>query len=394
MKRSVLWLGVSVLLLSACGSDIVGGDGGIPPGADLSGSVGPGGDGGNGQGCNGGGVTCTMPEVCSPAGNCLRPGTCLGTGDCQMGEQCVPGDGGGLVCEPGGMCGGQKIGADLVEPNLLITLDRSCSMTEKVGNMTKWQLAVAALQKLTTDFKGRIRFGLTLFPDTDNMNCDQAKIPIPVGDGNEAAIQKLLNDALTNTNAYFPDGPCVTNIDGAVHQASMEPAFKDLSRPSFVLLLTDGEQSACNLYGGANGATMIISDMRTKQMVDSFVIGFGSGVNVMQLDAFATAGGKPSNGMHKFYDATDGMSLQTALNTIASSTVGCVYKLQMVPPDPSQIFVFFDKMSVKRDPNHMDGWDYDAANNQVVFYGPPCSELKAAMVGVVDIVFGCDAPPG
>src|SRR5207249_4974270 len=102
------------------------------------------------------------------------------------------------------------------------------------------------------------------------------------------------------------------------------------------------------------------------------------GVNMGQLNAFADAGGEPNgNGNVRYYNAADQMSLDSALSAIAGKTLGCTYQLQMAPPDPSQIYVFFDKVDVKRDPQHMDGWDYDPQMNQVTFYGSACAKLKA-----------------
>jgi len=112
------------------------------------------------------------------------------------------------------------------------------------------------------------------------------------------------------------------------------------------------------------------------------------------LNAFADAGGQPNgNGAIRYYNAADQNSLDAALATIAGKALGCVYQLQMTPPDPTHIYVFFDKMDVPRDPLHMNGWDYDPVKNQVTFYGMACAELKAGMVKVLDIVFGCDVPP-
>jgi hypothetical protein len=310
-----------------------------------------------------------------------------------MGEVCAGGDGGGLSCVPGG-CGGTKITADAVPPNLLIALDRSCSMTQAVGNSNKWQIAVNAINTLTMMYQGKIQFGLTMFPDTDADKCDQGAIPVPPGPGNEMKIQKLLNAALQNTDPNYPDGPCVTPIDTGMLQSSMEPALKDKTRGDFVVLITDGAQAGCSAAGGANGATNLITQMATAG-IGTFVIGFGGAVNATQLNAFAVAGGHPTGNMSKeYYDAADQMSLDTALQTIAGQTFGCVYKLQTTPPDPTQVYSFFDKMDVTRDPSHMNGWDYDATSNTVTFYGAACMQLRSGTVKVLDIVFGCDQAPG
>ena len=313
-------------------------------------------------------------------------------GDCpEQGTICDPVT---KTCVPGGQCGSQEILATPVAPNLLIVLDRSCSMDHPVGTtgMTKWQIAVAAIDTMLLDFTDKIRFGLTLFPDRVAPQCGQDVIPLPVVPGNEMAISMLLNAALDPADTYFPDGPCVTNIDTAMLQATGEPALNDVDRDSYVLLLTDGNQAGCSDAGGDNGTTTIITDLFQMRGVGTFVLGFGSGIDPVQLNIFAQAGGVPNMGANQFYDAGDQVSLDATLNVIANKTLGCTFTLDQIPPNPDEIYVFANNTTVPRDPAHMSGWDYDAATNQVTFYGATCDDLKAGAVTDVDIVLGCDQP--
>lgn len=326
---------------------------------------------------------CVDPQVCSVTNVCIAKGTCAADGDCPVGMKCDATH----ACIPGGDCGSQKATATAVAPNLLIVLDRSCSMTQKIGAQTKWQIAVKAISDMTTKFAGKIRFGLTMFPDTDADKCGQGAIPIEPAAGNEAKVSKLLNDALSSTNANYPDGPCVTNIDTAVQQAQSCKPLADKSRQDFALLMTDGAQAGCNAAGGATGAAKIIGDMAAVG-IKTFVIGFGGGVDATALNSFATAGGVPASGKTKYYDAADAASLDTALSTIANAALGCTYVLDKTPPDPAKIFVFFDGTKpVSQDMTN--GWVYDPKTNTVTFYGTSCSELKTDTVKSVDIVLGC-----
>lgn len=369
------WSGVSALLIvlvAACGSDAspVG-----PDDASTGGGDGPsfGDDGGAGGGDTGpGGKACTTNADCGPNG----------------------------VCDPGTHtcgCGGVAVAATDVPPNLLVVEDRSCSMTDKVGAKTKWEIAVGALKTVTTLYKGKIRFGLTLFPDRAGTDCTQAAIPIPVAPGNETKIQTLLTSALVTGDPNFPNGPCVTNIDTALTQAETEPAFLDGTRRSFALLITDGMQSGCNAAGGDTGTVQAITRLAAKG-VNTFVVGFGSAVSVTSLDSFAQAGGMVNvAGPHKFYDASDQVSLDAALNLIAKATLGCDLQLASPPPngDPSLVFVYFNKTAppIPRDTTHTNGWDYDAVKNQIRFYGKACADLKSGTVTDVSVVFGCQGGP-
>ncbi|UQA54621.1 vWA domain-containing protein [Polyangium aurulentum] len=355
---------------------------------------GAGGAGGSGAGTIGGcEPACTAPQVCSAAGVCIDEGTCAADGDCMPGTIC---DLTTKACVPGGACGAQEAKVDNAPPNLLVVLDRSCSMTEAVGASNKWKIAVAAINKMTEAYKGKIRFGLGLFPDTVAPNCGQDKMVIPVGPDNETPIQTLLTAALKTADPYYPDNPCVTNIDTAMTQAATEPAFMDADRDSYALLISDGKQSAgCDPNGNADVMTeATIKNLYEVQGVPTFVLGFGSGIDPAQMNKFAVAGGVPKDGANKYYNAANQDSLDMALAAIAQKTLSCAYTLDKKPASASEIYVFFDNVTtpVPRDVTHMDGWDYDSAANQVVFYGPACDSLKTGVIKDLDIVLGCSEP--
>jgi hypothetical protein len=317
---------------------------------------------------------------------------CATDADCGAGGTCNPAT---KTCA----CGGAAVPAELIQPNLLVVLDRSCSMTSVVSaGKSKWAIAVGALEKLLATNTGKIRFGLELFPDTTGASCTQDALAVPVAPGKEAAISGMLTASLAKTNPLYPDGPCVTNIDTGMQAAQGEPSFQDKTRSSFVVLITDGQQAGCSAAGGDKGTTKIITDLHA-QGIDTFVVGFGSGVDVAQMNAFAAAGGRPRAGATKFYDAADEPSLDAALATIAKKALGCTMKLAAPPPgnDPTQLYVFFDASPtpVSRDPAHADGWDYDAASDSVTFYGPRCDALRDGTVQKASVVVGCPggAPP-
>jgi hypothetical protein len=380
---------------AACGGTGSGDPGGSGASAGTSTGGAGGGMGGSGAGTIGGcEPACAPNQFCSAAGVCIETGFCAADADCMAaGTICdIP----SKTCVPGGGCGAQEAKVDNAPPNLLIVLDRSCSMTDVVGASTKWKIAVAAINKMTTTFTGKIRFGLGLFPDLVDPNCGQDKMIIPVAPGNEMPIQTLLTNALKAADPYYPDGPCVTNIDTAMTQATTEPAFKDVTRDSYALLITDGMQSgSCNPNGNADLMTeATIKNLFEMQGVPTFVLGFGAEIDPAQMNKFAVAGGVPRDGATKYYNAANQASLDTALAAIAQKTLSCAYTLDSVPPNPNEIFVFFDNNTtpIPRDVTHMDGWDYDPAANQVVFYGLACDSLKTGVVTDLDIVLGCSSP--
>ncbi len=385
MRTSVL-LASAMLMVAACG-------GGGNENSNLDGQgdasvtgdgTTPGDDGGISIGCK---PACTGTQFCSITNTCIEKGTCAADGDCAPGMKCDA----SRKCIPGGDCGSQKAGATAIPPNMLITLDRSCSMTGMVGGSTKWQVAVKALNTMLTSYTAKIRFGLILFPDIETDKCTQGAIPFEPAVGNEPKISAMLTSALKAADPLFPDGPCVTNIDTAIDQASKSTALKDATRGNYVLLVSDGAQAGCNVAGGDAGTEKMIGDLLAKG-VKTAVIGFGAGVDGAQLDKFAVAGGMPATGASKYYKAEDAASLDKALAAIAGAALGCTYKLDKTPDDPTKIFVFFDgTKEVPRD--GANGWTYDPATNSVTFHGTACSALKADMVKTLDIVLGCKTTP-
>lgn len=322
------------------------------------------------------------------SGDAGKPGA-----PCTTDKDCGPGG----VCDPGTHtcgCGGTVVTATNVPPNLLVVQDRSCSMTAKVGGMPKWTVAVGAIENLTMVFNGRIRFGLELFPERSAVDkCSVTTIDIPVSPGNEAKIQQLLTSALQPTDPNYPSGPCVTPIDSAMQRAETEPSFNDATRVSYALLITDGMQAGCRAGGGDPATLQALTAMFNKG-VHTFVVGFGAAVSVTSLDSFAIAGGEVNPaGPHKFYQAQDAASLQVVLSSIATHALSCTLALSQAPPngDVSRIFVYFDKTPppIARDPNHVDGWDYDPMKNEVQFFGPTCDKLKTRAVTNTTVVFGC-----
>jgi hypothetical protein len=219
--------------------------------------------------------------------------------------------------------------ADDCHSQIMIVLDRSCSMNDPPkpgGTRTKWELAGLALQKVTTDYAGKLDFGLIMFPDQTGMNCLQdGPIYVNVGPGNESKV-------VSTVMSTMPTGPCVTDIKPAFDQVSTDPAFAQAFTGSgprrFVLFISDGMQTC----GGNDKA---IADS-IKKLYDngypSYIVGFGNGVDPMALDQFATAGGVPravsgDGGGRLYYQADDAQQLDDALakivGTIAAEFTVC-----------------------------------------------------------------------
>jgi len=294
-------------------------------------------------------------------------------------------------------CGGQKLDLTYVPPNFGIVLDRSCSMTQKLTGTqtTKWQAAVAALDHALHVYATDVRWGLTMFPDTTGEACAQDPSQIAIDDGQASAIRTLLHASLDAADPNYPDGPCVTNIDTGVESAALDPALADPAHQSYLMLITDGAQSAgCDLGGGDPGTEKAVKDLFQLRHVPTFVVGFGSEADAAELTKLANKGGVPAQGATPYYQADTAADLDAVFQQIANQVVSCTYHVDQTPPDLDQTYVVYDHTTVvPRDPGHAMGWDYDAATTAITLYGTYCAELKAHAVTTIDITFGCPSPP-
>lgn len=225
--------------------------------------------------------------------------------------------------------------ADDCHSNLMIVLDRSCSMQDPPkpgGTMSKWQLAGLALQKITTKYGGMLDFGLIMFPDQTGMNCVQdGPIYVGVGPGNESKL-------VTTVMSTMPTGPCVTDIKPAIDQVATDPVFAHkytgLGPRSFVLFISDGMQTC----GGNDNMIAASFGALDANGYPSYIVGFGGQVAPAALDQFATAGGVPraagDGGGRLYYQADDAAGLDAALDAIVGAVVSAEFSSCPGPPCP------------------------------------------------------------
>jgi hypothetical protein len=331
-------------------------------------------------------VDCTMNSQCGPGAICsggtceqnVPGGPCTTDSECVSGEACIGG-----TCVEG--CGGELYSADSVPPNLLIVLDRSGSMNDEIGGDSKWNIARNAIYNFFSTYAGQIRFGLSLYPGTDQscdqgMTCGPGFLTVPIGPGTEPAIEAYLMGA----------GTCSFRTPTAEELGILidYPGLEDTMRANYILLITDG-------MANCEDPVPVVTALRNQMPeIKTFVVGFGGEVDPQQLTDMAVAGGTERAGTPAYYQADDAASLRNAFATIAGSVLSCEYTLSAVPPDPDQLYVFLDGRLVARDPMHGGGWDHETGTNRLTFYGATCDDLQSGRVTDLVIVYGCpDFPP-
>ncbi|MFO7566201.1 MAG: VWA domain-containing protein [Enhygromyxa sp.] len=341
---------------------------------------------------------CSAGQVCGQAsGECVPEGGCVLDGDCPAGQTCE-----GSTCMIGSDCGGFVFSIEAIPPNLLIMLDRSGSMEASVSGSdgNRWEVAKQAIELLTTSFDEKIRFGLATYSACVGDGCSPGTTVVPIADQNAAAINAFLamtvgqgssNGAAVNGEGkieYLCDSGDPETSTGASLQAQVgSMPLQDPERDNAIMLITDGAESGQCVFNGINGPTAAANLLAQAIPVKTFAIGFG-GANLTEINAIAQAGGTEVGYLADMAD-----ELEDALEQIANAVATCTFELDQIPPDASEIYVFFDKdpAGVPNDPNN--GWTYDPVSNTVTFHGAACEAIKGGIVVDIDIVYGCNEPP-
>lgn len=286
------------------------------------------------------GSQCGLDEECGVLGACIPTNRCVDHGDCASGEACN----GNFECVPGSNCGADQFDATLVEPNVLFVLDRSGSMNECVSgddtSTRKWPYAVSAIDRIVQDHAGKIRFGLTTYPEfcEEDMeacssscsssctnsysctingssygNCSAGIVDIVVGDDQGTGdLRQLFADTLA---ANFPGGNTPTGK--ALRAVAADrfghglPSVSDtVVRGNYIVLVTDGDANCdgtqvtgCTYDDVRDNSSDRVSRCKVNlalqalrdlsPAIETFVVGFNFTSVNRALNCHAVYGGRP-----------------------------------------------------------------------------------------------------
>lgn len=335
--------------------------------------------------------------------------------------------------EEAGVCACSEIGQK--PTSLYVVLDRSGSMLSRDGtSSTRWDVITSALLHAKTGvlrkLGSRVSVGLALFPDLG-----------PSADGCKAGAEffkpqpgsTVIFDKIAEVLRL--SAPNVGATPTASTLVALAPKLKELPKPAFVLLATDGAPNcgdvpcaiarctynierapldagrSCDetinccdpkqVSGGMGWRACIDADATRAAVADlasagvkTFVFGApGVGPYSADLDGLAVAGGtaredaKPSEPLYYAATATTQEAFTAALSAVAAKVVDtCTIILESVPADPGVTNVLIDGALVPQDP--VDGWTW-TADGKVELRGATCARVKAGDVVRVQVAVGC-----
>jgi hypothetical protein len=297
-------------------------------------------------------------------------------------------------------CGLQTFSLQKRPAELMLVLDRSGSMNMPApGSMnTKWTDVTDALNETIMKTQTTVQWGLKAFPTGTVMCGVNDGVEVPSAPMNYTNVWTQIQANAPGTGAGGGT-PTTVAIDKAVAYLKATPS----QNPRYLVLATDGEPNCAmggNTGGGRRGGGTGAADDAAAIMsvanaaaagFKTFVIGVATGADAENvLTGMAMAGGEPRLGTTPpYYPVTSKQDLINALGTITGLITDCVFHLTQPPPSPPDVAVNVGSTRVARDSAHTNGWDYNAGNDSIQFYGQACEDVKKASGQNVQIIYGC-----
>ena len=217
--------------------------------------------------------------------------------------------------------------ADTCSPaRVMVVLDKSSSMqTGKIGNATKWSIAVDGLGQVLGAYDAKAEFGLMTFPRPNQ--CSPGGLDVAPGLSNKNAIMGALT-------APPPDAGNYTPMAQTLEVAATEPSLQATAAgPRHVIVITDGWQW-CSPYDPATRFDGVAAvDSLNTAGVTTWVVGFGAEVDAAALNKMAVAAGTARPGCDPantdpaapnqcYFQVDNAQELVTALTAIAGNISG------------------------------------------------------------------------
>jgi hypothetical protein len=270
----------------------------------------------------------------------------------------------------------------LLEPDLVIVLDRSGSMSGTLGAGTRWTVMRDAVNTIASTYEDNIKLGLVEFPYDENCGVGPLAVRVPVDLGQAPEI-------MTYFQTRVPGGATPSEL-GLVEALNLYNSIPVNPAGRYVLFATDGEPTCA-----AEAETVTAVTNLANAGIKTYVLGFAGGFSDPLLNSAALAGLVPRpNGPPHYYSATNATELDMVLEDIAGGiAVGsCSFMLAMAPPDPDNVSVTINGVFVPRSPSHTNGWDYHPDASTITLFGVYCDQIMNGGVTEVSFGFGCPGP--
>lgn len=214
---------------------------------------------------------------------------------------------------------------ECTQPRMMLVLDKSSSMqTGEINNVSKWDIAVSALDQVAGQFEDQLELGLTIFPDPNQCSPGTTKVAPALGTHSEIMTQ--LADAPPTLGNWTPMAQTLDAV-------ALDPSMTTGTMPRYAVLITDGWQW-CSPYDSSTRFDPAESVASLNAIgVTTYVVGFGDQVDSLTLNQVAVTAGTAIAGCDPtgdspmaqnpcYYQADSPTELIAALTDIASEVSG------------------------------------------------------------------------
>ncbi len=273
-------------------------------------------------------VDCGTGTFCR-AGRCEADCTVEG-GECGPGAHCTASgrcaldanvDAGSEMSDAAVLCADVELRTERVIPNIMILLDQSGSMGNRLGNTRKWQAMVDAINSLVPRLESVARFGLQTYNEATGA-CPPEGTRVDVSLDNAAAIADQL--AMLRPSGGTPTAFALEILIGRLIHVPPPPG------PNVFVLATDGLPNACGSTDPWPGANATVSSVQHAFNigVKTFALGIAFNNEHLQQVANAGVGVAPGQPDAPWWTANDVDSLRYALEQIVTNQIPCEVDVQ------------------------------------------------------------------
>ncbi len=328
----------------------------------------------------------------------------------------------------------------LVPPNVMLVLDKSGSMfnpdnfwdhdlddmdddgfndmdpmmmaTEK---QSRWKSLHGVVNQIVSTFNESMNLGAQLFPSKDGVAVLGPQACV-VNDEPEAAVAP--GNAMTILSVIPPPGD-LSGAGGTPAEKGITSAVNHLNglelvenQENYVILITDGAAN-CSVSAMDDAALLDYDENLVPTIaaaaaqpgqasIKTYVVGVdikdevdANNINPFQvLNDAAIAGGVPKEDpVEKFYNATNQIELQEALDGIIGDVLDCTIPIEGGVPPNTQPVLEIDNMTYEdpidfADCDTMDGWAFtDDSMTEIELCGALCSSYQ--VLGQLEMTFKC-----
>ncbi len=278
--------------------------------------------------------------------------------------------GDGIMGDAGGACDEVTVTGEPEPPNIMLILDRSCSMAGQ-----RWTDLQTVVTSLVANYDTEVNFGAQFYPQVVGADVCGVTLDVPVGPMNGTTITNLING-----NGPIGLTPTLPAVQTSVTHLQGLMSVGDPVQ----ILIADGDVNECGTATDVEMALSAAYNGGVDLSIPTYAVSVGG--TVTQLQNFAVAGGTGN-----YIETSDLTSLNAAIDAIVEGVLSCKIALDPPPEWPEDVEVSVGGMVYPQLANAAacgDGWYYTTpAKDELELCGAACDQLKITFQA--DIAYKC-----